>query len=682
MDFTSLHIEKSYINHGDYNLVNNLVCPALKLSVLYRRSVGFFSSNVLSLILKSIPEFVRNNGKIQMIVSPMLSKEDIETITLGYKTKEQVVNNSFFNELNEELVKFSDDNLETLYQLIVRGILDFKIATLRDRAGMYHDKLGILTDKEGNHIVFYGSANSSLNGYQNNYEKVRVFKSWAFEDRESIQDEIEEFDNLWKNRNEYVEVYDFMDSIKQSVLQEVEHRKTNPNKEPIELYDYQKEAIGEWVKNGYRGFYVMATGTGKTWTAIYSAKELYKQNKVLTVIAAPYKHLVKQWAEDVQKVYRNATIILISSENPTWYSEARQAVISQQYDENKQVILITTIKSFHSEKFAHVIDMSLKDKLLIVDEAHRFTKRADSLQKTYKYMLGLSATPVNGKNNEAGIDIVNFFGGQVFCLPIEVALDKNFLVKYNYHPIFVDATEDEERKFNNISAQMAACFRNGVLIDKDRFLKCARARIRLIAMAEEKTERIDELIKAVDVQDHFVVYCGDGRLYDDDNEEVRHIQFVKKRIDKLGLKASQFTATEDINRRMQLVDMFNENEIDALVAIRCLDEGINIPSIKSALILASNDDYREFVQRRGRILRKYEKTNKKSADIYDVVVLPSTATPKLALIELRRFYEYARLATNHEEQMKKLYELLDNYGLTIDDIKLYTEIDEEGELDE
>lgn len=682
MNFTSLHIEKSYINQGDYNLVNNLICPALKLSVLYRRSVGFFSSNVLSLILNSIPEFIKNNGKIQMIVSPMLSKEDIETITLGYQTKEQVVNRSFFSEFNEELVKLSDDNLDALYQLIVRGVLDFKIATLRDKTGMYHDKLGILTDKEGNHIVFYGSANSSLNGYQNNYEKVRVVKSWASEDKESIQDEIEEFDNLWKNRNEYVEVFDFMESIKNSVLQEVEHRKTNPNKEPIELYDYQKEAIGKWVNNGYRGFYVMATGTGKTWTAIYSAKELYKQNKVLTVIAAPYKHLVKQWAEDVQKVYRNATIILISSENPLWYSEARQAIISQQYDENKQVILITTIKSFYSERFAHVIEMSSKDKLLIVDEAHRFINRPENLHQIYKYMLGLSATPVNGKNNESGIDIVNFFGGQVFYLPIEVALDKNFLVKYNYHPIFVDATEEEEKKFNNISAQMAACFKNGALTDKDRFLKCARARIRLIAMAEEKTEKIDELINTVKIKDHFIVYCGDGRLYDTDNEEIRHIQFVKKRIDKLGLKASQFTATEDINRRMELVDMFNEDEIDALVAIRCLDEGINIPSIKSALILASNDDYREFVQRRGRILRKYKKANKQSADIYDVVVLPSTETPKLALIELRRFYEYARLSTNKDEQIKKLEELLANYGLNTDDIKFYTEIDEEGELDE
>ena len=681
MNFKDLNIEKSYINQGDYNLVNNLICPALKLSVLYRRSVGFFSSDVLSLLMKAIPEFVRNNGKIQMIVSPMLNSDDVEAITLGYETKETLVNKSFFNNFNEEILKFSDENLDMLYQLIVRGILDFKVATLRDKAGMYHDKLGILTDKDNNHIVFYGSANSSLNGYQNNYEKVRVVKSWVENETGSIQDEIEEFDNLWNNRNKYVEVYDFMDSIKKSVIREVENRKLTAKKEPIELYDYQKNAIEEWIKNGYRGFYVMATGTGKTWTAIYSAKELYSHNKVLTVIAAPYKHLVKQWAEDVKRVFRNATIILVSSENTEWYSEAIQAIIQQKYDSEKQVILITTIKSFNSSRFGHVIAQSNKDKLLIVDEAHRFTSRDESLKTTYKYMLGLSATPVNGKNNEAGIEIVNFFGGQVFALPIEIALEKNFLVPYNYHPIFVNATEEEESKFNNLSAQMAACFKNGILVDKDKFLKCARARIRVIAMAEEKKDKIDYLINQVEIKDHFVVYCGDGRLFDDNSEEeIRHIQFVKNHLNKLGYKASQFTATEDINRRMELVEMFNDKEIDALVAIRCLDEGINIPSIKSALILASNDDYREFVQRRGRILRKYP--NKKSADIYDVVVLPSSGTPKMALIELRRYYEYARLATNREEELTKLNELLTDYGLKLDDIKLYTEIEVEGELDE
>ena len=126
--------------------------------------------------------------------------------------------------------------------------------------------------------------------------------------------------------------------------------------------------------------------------------------------------------------------------------------------------------------------------------------------------------------------------------------------------------------------------------------------------------------------------------------------------------------------------MFNNNEVASLVAIRCLDEGINIPSIKSALILSSNDDYREFVQRRGRILRKYG--DKKSADIYDVIVLPSGLTPKMAVIELRRYYEYARLALNHDGLRAQLDALLIEYNLTLDDVMFYTEINTEVDLDD
>ena len=148
----------------------------------------------------------------------------------------------------------------------------------------------------------------------------------------------------------------------------------------------------------------------------------------------------------------------------------------------------------------------------------------------------------------------------------------------------------------------------------------------------------------------------------------------------MGIKTSQFTASEDMVRRMELVDMFNKQEIDSLVAIRCLDEGINIPSIKSALILASNDDYREFVQRRGRILRRYK--DKASATIYDVVVLPSVMTPKMAIIELRRYYEYAKLAINKTKLLADLDSLLKTYGIQKEEIMLYTELDTEVELDD
>lgn len=463
MNFKDLLIKKSYINQGTDNFVDCLLNPALKLAKTYRRSVGFFSSSVFKLIINALPSFIRNGGRVNLIVSPSLSEDDIAAIQLGYERKEDLINRRFFEDFNSEIKCFDDASLEVLSELVARDILDIKVASVKNDVGIYHDKLGILIDKDDNKIVFYGSPNSSVNAYQNNYEKVRVVRSWVAGEGDSVDDEVTEFDKLWDNQNEFLDVYNFMDSIKKSILNVIEERKfIKKNSEPIKLFDYQENAIQKWVENGYNGFYIMATGTGKTWTAIYSAKKLIEDFPSLVVIAAPYKHLVKQWAEDVQKAFKDASILLISSENHQWYSIAKQLIIAQKYDPEKQIILITTIKSFYSDKFKNVMDLSSQEKLLIVDEAHRFTQRDEELHTTFKYMLGLSATPVNGKNNAAGVDLVNFFGGQVFNLPIEEALERHFLVPYNYHPIFVSATEDEENRFNQISANMASCFHDEI----------------------------------------------------------------------------------------------------------------------------------------------------------------------------------------------------------------------------
>ena len=681
MTFKEFAIEKSYINRGSNNFLDSLLKPALREAVYYRRSVGFFSSSVFSLLLNSLPSFIRNNGKIHLIVSPELSNDDIKAIQLGYEKKSDLLNRRFLEDFDAEIRLFDDVGLDTLAELVARGILDVKVASVKNDFGIYHDKLGILTDKVGNNVVFYGSPNSSANAYLNNYEKIRVVRDWIQGEGEAVRDEISEFDSMWENRNPYLEVFDFMESVKECILVVKEERSRGKKvKDPIELYDYQKDAIQAWVDKGFRGFYVMATGTGKTWTAIYSAKRLLEEHKCLIVIAAPYKHLVRQWAEDVNKLFPDAETVLISSENPQWYTISKRLVLSQQYHPEKQIILITTIKSFYSAKFEKVINLSDEEKLLIVDEAHRFTQRPENLRRAYSYMLGLSATPINGKQNESGIALLDFFGGLAYNLPIEEALERNFLVHYNYFPVYVTATSAEEENFNAISSNMAGCFRDGVLIDRERFVKYVRARLRIMGMAEEKLARIKTFVDQIKEKDHFVVYCGDGRLFDEQDEEIRHIQFVQNQMDDMGIRTSQFTANENMDRRMELVDMFNKQEIDALVAIRCLDEGINIPSIKSALILSSNDDYREFVQRRGRILRKYK--GKKSADIYDVVVLPSAMCPKMAIIELRRYYEYAKLALNKEERLAELQTLLSQYGLRLEDIMFNTDLEVEVDLDE
>ncbi len=679
MNYREMDIKHSYKSRGNENIADSFLNPVLAYTKEYKRSVGFFSSGVFDTIMPGIIKLARNHGYIKLIASPKLSEEDATVITLGYEQRQNYIIDAFSKDFEKELDLLEDEKLQILFDLVRKKILDIKIA-ITDQCGIYHDKLGIMQDFDGNKIVFYGSPNSSYKGYRSNYEKIRISKGWEPGSKEIVDEENEEFDSLWNNTNEFVEVYEYQKVAEKKLIEIIEKRSNSNKKNEIVLRDYQKQAIQAWIDNNYRGFFVMATGTGKTWTAIYSAKELVKEHSSLILICAPYKHLVKQWSEDVEAAFPNADIIMVSSENPKWDIEISNAIVKTNYDKSAQVIVISTIASFKN-KLVNILTKYSGERLLIVDEAHRFTKRPEALKKIFPYMLGLSATPFSGTSAAKGTELMQFFGGQVFNLPIESALDKGFLVPYYYYPIFVYSNYEEEEKFNNQSRIMASCFRNGKLVDVDTFVKAHRNRLRIISMIDEKQTCIRDIINQVEENDHFVVYCGDGKLFDDNTgEEIRHIQSVKKVLSEHGFKASQFTATENMQERMQLVDSFNKGEISALAAIRCLDEGINIPSIKSALILSSNDDYREFVQRRGRILRTYK--GKQFSKIYDVIALPSDNMEQWAKIELRRFNEYAKLALNWNELQLDLDELLLRYGLTQDDIDVYDYEEMENKDDE
>lgn len=683
MSFKDLDIKLSYISYGDENIAKSFLVPVLKQTKKYRRSVGFFSSGVFAPIIDGIVALSRNDGRIELIASPKLSEDDIKAIDLGYEHRKQIIEDAFTRDFVSEIEELDDKKLRLLAMLIANGTLDIKIA-VTETNGIYHDKLGILEDFDGNVIVFYGSANSSLNAYQNNYEKIRVAKSWVSSDAPSIEDECEEFNSLWGGHNPFVKVYEYKETAQKQILETIGNRnseKTVDISSPITLRDYQEEAINAWVNNEYHGFYIMATGTGKTWTAIYSAKRLIETTPAMIVICAPYKHLVRQWAEDVEKAFPEACLVMVSSENPAWEQQISHEIIRKKYNPGRQLIIISTIISFKKERFLSAIKKSPEKKLLIVDEAHRFTDRPESLKDEFQYMLGLSATPYSGSSPQKGLDLMAWFGGQVFNLPIENALARGFLVPYNYYPIYVSATEDEEGRFRYHTQKILSCFKNNRCVNPDLLVKSLRSRLRIISMAQDKQARIHEIMKHISEKDHFVVYCGDGKLFDDNTgDELRHIQSIKRVLHAHGYKPSQFTATENMATRMELVDAFNKGEIESLVAIRCLDEGINIPSIKSALVLSSNDDYREFVQRRGRILRTY--AGKGYANIYDVVVLPSSSMQGWAKIELRRFREYGRLSLNWDELQAELKGHLASYGLSEEDIDVYDYDDMEAPIDE
>lgn len=683
MRLKDLDIKCSYISLGEENIAKSFLVPALKCTKLYRRSVGFFSSSVLGTIIDGVVGLSRNGGKIQLIASPKLNDEDIKAIEVGYKNRAQIIEGAFTRDFMTEINELEDSKLALLISLIANSTLDIKIV-VTSSSGMYHDKLGIMEDNYGDKVVFYGSPNSSLNGYQENYEKIRIVKSWEPSQQTSVDDECKEFDSLWDGTNPYVDVYGYKEAAKKNILEVLEKRKSGgkaSQNSPIVLRDYQEEAISAWKQNGYKGFYVMATGTGKTWTAIYSAKRLIEEHPSMIVICAPYKHLVRQWCDDVEKVFPRAKIILVSSENAIWEKQLKEEIIRKTFNPDNQIIVISTIASFKLPRFMTALKTSKDEKLLIVDEAHRFNILDDSLKKLFSHMLGLSATPFSGSSAQRGFELMRWFGGQVFNLPIEVALDRGFLVPYNYYPIYVHATSDEEGRFNYHTQKILSCFKNNRCINPDLLVKSLRNRLRVISMAEEKLKGLRDIISKIPEKDHLIVYCGDGRLFDNSSsEELRHIQFVKRVLNEFNYKSSQFTATENMATRMQLVEDFNKQQITALAAIRCLDEGINIPSIKAALILSSNDDYREFVQRRGRILRTFG--NKEYANIYDIIVLPSNELQAWAKIEFRRFLEYARLAQNWNELELDLNANLTTYDLCIEDIDVYDYEEMEVELDD
>lgn len=669
MNYKQMNIEHSYISRGNNNIADAFLNPVLKCTKEYKRSVGFFSSGVFDTVMDGMLTLARNGGHIKLIASPQLTEEDVQAISLGYNQRTQMISDAFTKDFLREIEKLSDVRLQMLCDMIRKGILDIKIAITED-TGIYHDKLGVLKDFDGNTLVFYGSSNSTYSGYRSNYEKIRVSKGWDIGFEEIVDNEEHEFDTLWENNNPFVRVEKYTKTAEENLIKVIKNRATAHKTTGITLRDYQEEAIKAWVNNNYNGFYVMATGTGKTWTAIFSALELVKTHPAMIVICAPYIHLVKQWSEDVQAAFPKAKIILVSGENPGWDKQITNEIIRSKYDKDSQIIIISTIQSLNTTRFDEAIKKYTGERLLIVDEAHRFTDRSEELHITYKYMLGLSATPFSGTSASKGKELMKFFGGQVFSLPIENALERGFLVPYYYYPIYVYATDEEEQRFSKHTRIISSCFRNGVCINPEQLVTSLRNRLRVIAMAEEKQTKIRSIISSVTENDHFVVYCGDGKLFDDaTGEELRHIQSIKRVLSEFDYKASQFTAKEKMAERMQLVDSFNKGEISALAAIRCLDEGINIPSIKSALILASNDDYREFVQRRGRILRTYK--NKKSAKIYDVVVLPKNDAKQWATIELRRFHEYAKLALNWDDLKEQLDDLLIQYELTVEDVDVY-----------
>ena len=649
MALSDLYIAKEYRNLK-CDVINDFYVPILSNAVMYKRAVGFFNSAALYEMAIGLRHLVEKQGKMELIVSPRLTEEDIQSINLGYKTREEVIERALLRDFDEPKSKTEFRKLNLLSNLIAEGVLDIKVAFKinANSAGIFHEKIGIVIDSEGNKVAFTGSMNETYSGLLQNYESIDVFCSWRDEDYDRVNIKENAFDNLWDNLDTAMEVIPFPKvAVERLNLYKVE--KTEPlcveiqNEDDsqdvffkipdnVDLYDYQREAIESWKNNNYCGIFDMATGAGKTFTALGALSALSKNlnNHIAVVIVAPYQHLVEQWVEDIIQ-FNVKPIVAYSYPGQKWRKQFSDAVTAYNVGAIDNFCVIATNATFSLNDFQSILQKFKKNFAFVVDEAHNFgaVKLSSLLPKKARYRLALSATIERFRDEEGTNKLRKYFGKTCISFSLKEAIQKGFLTSYYYHPVVVYLNADEYEQYQEITKTI---IRNGGAsqenIDKNPYIEMLLIkRARIISGCKEKVPKLVEVMEPYRTDNYILVYCGATKYDNDssdlkDDDEVRQIEEVNKRLYyELGMKVHKFTSEENKEERDEIKRMFaSGTELQVITAIKCLDEGVNIPSIKKAFILASSTNPKEYIQRRGRVLRRAK--GKEYAEIFDFITLP------------------------------------------------------------
>lgn len=721
MSFRYLNWKHKYRSGVD-NLLQDFYIPILSRASKYDRAVGFFSSELLISALKGIAEFVQNDGRMRLVVGHALSDEEYIAVLgddSGAFSKQLL--DQFWSDLLEDEAQSQGDTRKlgskVLGYLIANGYLDLKFA-LRP-LGMYHEKIGVVYDEAGNTIVFNGSANETVYGLRPGYnaESITVFKSWdeqAFENYGSGF--VEDFERLWSGNYEdtltidiHSELYEELIERGQSVSDEHIREVLTPDEvqppwttatqrssyprspskmggHPFSIRPHQVAAIKSWQENDFSGILKLSTGSGKTITSIYAATRIFEERKAngrssALVIAVPYIELAEQWVGEL----RNFNIFphKIWGNRKDWERGMKSALSAHNLSSKPSFIAMLCVnKSLKSTAFQDLLGkVDAGQMIFIGDECHNHG--AISFQTTLptkaRYKLGLSATPFKSEDDEVDVQfpnpskdrILDFYGQVVHEFSLQDAINAEILCQYRYEIVPVRLSAQEQELYDAISYEIGliiASAGGGALSSEQqhRLNLQASKRSRLLGAVEEKLDALDELLRKIPRKKRAktLIYCGEGRPVDEEGDvlidEDKTIESVSLLLHKNGWSSTRFTSEESGMRRREIMESFKLGSIDALVSMKVLDEGVDVPQCDTAIITASTRNERQFIQRRGRVLRKAE--GKTEATIYDFVTLPNEcgeARYRSALkeAELQRVDDFCASANNRlavEEEIDRL----------------------------
>jgi len=666
------------------DVVEEFFVPTLAQAKRYDRTTGFFTSGSLSVVAEGLVEFIKNGGKMRIVASPRLSKEDadaIKEVVSDQYAVEGILSSCIERELRPEEIKKS--GVQALGWMLANGFLEMRLILLVDEKGdilnlvesegMFHNKTGILADEE-DIVLFSGSINETSSGLRKNIEEFNVFCSWKSGHRDFIDPHIEQFETYWElgshGRKFTVSLPDAVKNhwIKHVPAEFEELEICKVVSKTLTLRSYQHEAINKWLLNGNRGIFNMATGTGKTITATHTVKKLIEREspkKLIIIIAVPLQHLIPPWEREIKRTLestgRELGFIYAYDSSSKW-----EPIIKEQTHHLKigiidTIVVLTTYVTLSSGKILEAVADSKAKILLIADEVHNAgaINYSRGLSDRFEYRLGLSATPERYFDDDGSRKILDYFGNVVFDFSLGRAIKEGYLVPYNYYPLFVslDGTELEEyAKYSDKLAKLISIMDGRELaeeekrtiehyrIQRSRIVKRAKSKVELFRTELPNWEK-DGLI------DHTIIYCSDGS-----DDELRYTHQIITETNRRKIPTRQFTSCESHTEREEILKLFDSGELKALIAIKCLDEGVDVPSTKTAIIMASTGNPREYVQRRGRVLRKYP--GKTHANIFDYIVVPGEISGnyfgheiKIFEKEYERFMEFSTYSLNHSENM-------------------------------
>ncbi len=681
MTFKELNLNIEY-NSDFTDVVKDFFTPVLKKSKSYKRVSAYYSSKSLKVIAEGLSAMVNNDGTMKLLISYLVSEEDFDAILHAKKKPDEILKAmEIYDEVKlRELM--TNENVSALGYLIATNRLEVKFVICKGR-GIFHLKFGIFTDEVGDKISFSGSINETYEGLTDNIEEFKVFRSWIPEERKYLDKDSVLFDKYWDgkiNRIDYliVDMPEKFKNIITKVYKECEEKTKKSIKQLPPSWPHQQTAENKWTQNGYVGIVEMATGTGKTNLAISCIKNMglrYPDN-FLVVIGCPTKVLVFQWKKEIRDYIENFDLITISKDE-TKDDIFRSIVDSQQNNH----IVIGTYVSLSKPWFTDSILRRYKGKVLFVaDEAHWLGAEnlSKALSNKYTYRLGLTATPVRYFDIEGTQKILDYFKDVVFRYGLKEAIRDGWLTPYDYYMFFAYLTEDETKEYQKLTKK----YSRGVHINKkteleeNRLMLILTERAKIVKKAQNKLNVFEKILSKLNKENKL----NSLLVYVEDEEQLSEYLIMMDNFDIEYRKIDGSTKDED--REIILGDL-SENKIDCVIAMKVLDEGVNIKRLSRAIFISSSGNSKQFIQRRGRILRKVH--GKKIAEVYDICVLVDTRNQrdnefrkveeKVTASEFRRLAIFSISAHNKLDcysQLEKVGKLLniDVYNI-INNVKKY-----------